>query len=129
MTTTQPSIADQLREAGTARVGVNRHTRAGMDTLAKSTALIKQLTPEAVKAGMSKRDVAELVGVSYTQLFNILNAPTVETGGDSVDVELQRQRAARKLAAEVRKLAAQAHHLDRDAQKLLEQAARKLTRT
>lgn len=128
MTTTQPTVADQLREAGAIRVGVNRHTQAGIATLAKSTRLIKQLTPEAVKAGMSKRDVAELVGVSYTQLFNILNAPTVESGDDSVDAELQRQRAARKLAADVRKLAAQAHHLDRDAQKLLEQAARKLSR-
>lgn len=128
MTATQPTVADQLREAGAIRVGVNRHTRAGMDTLAKSTALIKQLTPEAVKAGMSKRDVAELVGVSYTQLFNILNAPADPTDDAGADVELQRQRAARKLAADVRKLAAQAHHLDRDAQKLLEQAARKLAR-
>lgn len=128
MTTTQPTVADQLRDAGAIRVGVNRHTQAGMSTLAKSTRLIKQLTPEAVKAGMSKRDVAELVGVSYTQLFNILNA-TVDPADDAgADVELQRQRAARKLAADVRKLAAQAHHLDRDAQKLLEQAARKLSR-
>jgi hypothetical protein len=125
-TTSADDIAAQLREAGASRVGVNRHTTAGRNILDRSTAAIQRLTPEAVNAGLTKRAIAELVGVSATQLFNILNATVTLPEAAGADVELQRQRHARKLAAEVRRLARETREVDQAVSKLLEQAARKL---
>jgi hypothetical protein len=99
-----------LRDAGAARVGVNRHTIAGMPG----------------EAGIPKTEVAKLLGMSTTRLYDLLAKPTVVVSAIAAEHELNRRRAARQLAASIRRKAREARLFDREAAGMLEVAAAKL---
>lgn len=117
----------ELQKAGRQRVGVNRHTIAGMQTLDANTAMIKHLTVEASQAGIPKTEVAKLLGMSTTRLYDLLAKPTVTVDAADADRELRRQHMARQHAVEIRRLAREVRLINRDAAVTLEAAAAKLS--
>jgi ribosome recycling factor len=118
----------ELQKAGRQRVGVNRHTIAGMQTLDANTAMIKHLTVAASNAGIPKTEVAKLLGMSTTRLYDLLAKPTVTVDAADADRELRRQHLARQIAVEVRRLAREARTIDqREVSAMLESAASKLS--
>lgn len=117
----------ELQKAGRQRVGVNRHTITGMQTLDANTAMIKHLTVAASNAGIPKTEVAKLLGMSTTRLYDLLAKPTVTVDAADADRELRRQHMARQHAVEIRRLAREVRMVDREAAVTLEAAAAKLS--
>lgn len=75
-TTEAGELLIQLRDAGKRRAEANRHTLPGLQALSQAYEDIRAWTAEATRLGVTKGQVAEAVGVSRTQLFNILSGKT-----------------------------------------------------
>jgi hypothetical protein len=118
----------ELQKAGRERVGVNRHTIAGMQLLDANTAKIKHLTAEASRAKIPKTEVAKLLGLSSARLYDLLAKPTVTVDAAGADQELRRQHQARQHAVEIRRQAREVRLINTEAAELLERAAQTLTR-
>lgn len=88
-------LLEQLTNAGQRRAAANRHSPEGLAAIGLAYDDIRALTPEAVRLGVTKRRVAEAVGVSPVQLYNILTGHTKTVqrprNPEAVDVASQLQ--------------------------------------
>jgi hypothetical protein len=70
-------LIEQLREAGVRRASANRHHLDGMRQLSKAYEDICVYAAEAARIGVSRKQIAEAVGVTRQQLHNILTRTTI----------------------------------------------------
>ena len=75
-TTEAAELIAQLEDAGQRRASANRHKLAGLQQLAKAYEDIRTYTAEASRLGITKKRVAEAVGLSRQGLDNILTGKT-----------------------------------------------------
>jgi hypothetical protein len=75
-TTEADELIAQLEDAGERRASANRHKLAGLQQLAKAYEDIRAYTAEASRLGVTKKRVAEAVGLSRQGLDNILTGKT-----------------------------------------------------
>jgi hypothetical protein len=73
----QPLI-DELREAGQKRASFSssRSLNSGMESLYEAYDDIRELTAKAESAGIDRQTIADTVGLSRAQLYNILTGRT-----------------------------------------------------
>jgi len=69
-------LIEKLRAAGARRASANRHRWDGMQQLTTAFEDIRVYAAEAERIGVSKKRIAEAVGVSRQQLHNILTGAT-----------------------------------------------------
>jgi ParB-like chromosome segregation protein Spo0J len=75
-TTEADELIAQLEDAGQRRASANRHKLAGLQQLAKAYEDIRAYAAEASRLGITKKRVAEAVGLSRQGLDNILTGKT-----------------------------------------------------
>jgi hypothetical protein len=69
-------LIQQLRDAGDRRASANRHRLEGMQQLNAAYEDIRVYAAEAERLGITRKQVADAVGVTRQQLHNILTRTT-----------------------------------------------------
>jgi CRP-like cAMP-binding protein len=69
-------LIEKLRDAGARRASANRQRWDGMQQLATAYGDIRTYAAEAERIGITRKQIAEAVGVSRQQLYNILVGAT-----------------------------------------------------
>ena len=83
VTVEQQRLLDELAEIGARRADATRRrqTSAGRAALDQAYAELRALEPTAKAAGLTREQIANAVGVSRTQLHNILSHRTADQAG------------------------------------------------